>query len=186
VVLEVGPGTGNLTVKILEKARRVITAEMYPRMATELTKRGQGKPEQKKLEVMLGDARIKTQLPYFEICISNIPYQISSPLVFKLLAQSPAPRTCALMFQREFAMRLVARPGDALYCRLSVNAQSNPPSSAWRSKILLPMCTYTAICGTEAVEISAKRESDMGILRLHVWAWGCKIYVSEELLILES
>ncbi|KAI9820441.1 MAG: Dimethyladenosine transferase [Thelocarpon impressellum] len=122
VVLEVGPGTGNLTVKILEKAKRVIAVEMDARMAAEVTKRVQGKPEQKRLEVLLGDV-IKTELPYFDVCISNTPYQISSPLVFKLLAISPSPRTCILMFQREFAMRLVARPGDSLYCRLSVNAQ---------------------------------------------------------------
>ncbi|KAH0538117.1 hypothetical protein FGG08_005279 [Glutinoglossum americanum] len=122
VVLEVGPGTGNLTVKILEKAKKVIAVEMDPRMAAELTKRVQGKSEAKRLDVMLGDV-IKTKLPYFDVCISNTPYQISSPLVFKLLATSPAPRTCVLMFQREFALRLVARPGDALYCRLSVNAQ---------------------------------------------------------------
>lgn len=49
--------------------------------------------------------------------------QISSPLVFKLLAMPNPPRTSILMFQREFALRLTARPGDALYCRLSVNAQ---------------------------------------------------------------
>jgi 18S rRNA (adenine1779-N6/adenine1780-N6)-dimethyltransferase len=49
--------------------------------------------------------------------------KISSPLTFKLLATSPAPRVCILMFQREFAMRLFAKPGDKLYSRLSVNAQ---------------------------------------------------------------
>jgi len=49
--------------------------------------------------------------------------QISSPLVFKLLALPNPPRTSILMFQREFALRLTARPGDPLYCRLSVNAQ---------------------------------------------------------------
>ena len=121
-MLEVGPGTGNLTVKILEKARQVQAVEMDPRMAAELTKRVQGTPAEKKLSILLGDV-IKTELPYFDVCISNTPYQISSPLVFKLLALSPAPRVCVLMFQREFAMRLVARPGDALYCRLSANAQ---------------------------------------------------------------
>lgn len=42
-VLEVGPGTGNLTVKILEAARKVVAVEMDPRMAAELTKRVQGK-----------------------------------------------------------------------------------------------------------------------------------------------
>ena len=45
VVLEVGPGTGNLTVKILEAARKVVAVEMDPRMAAELTKRVQGKYE---------------------------------------------------------------------------------------------------------------------------------------------
>jgi 18S rRNA (adenine1779-N6/adenine1780-N6)-dimethyltransferase len=49
--------------------------------------------------------------------------QISSPLVFKLLSLPNPPRVSILMFQREFALRLTARPGDALYCRLSVNAQ---------------------------------------------------------------
>ncbi|KAK9471597.1 S-adenosyl-L-methionine-dependent methyltransferase [Dipodascopsis tothii] len=122
VVLEVGPGTGNLTVKILERARKVIAVEMDPRMAAEVTKRVQGKPEQKKLEVILGDV-IKAELPYHDICISNTPYQISSPLVFKLLNLPRPPRVSVLMFQREFAMRLVARPGDSLYCRLSVNVQ---------------------------------------------------------------
>lgn len=91
-------------------------------MAAEVTKRVQGKPEQKRLEVLLGDV-IKTELPQFDVCISNTPYQISSPLVFKLLGMEKPPRVCVLMFQREFALRLTARPGDALYCRLSVNAQ---------------------------------------------------------------
>jgi 18S rRNA (adenine1779-N6/adenine1780-N6)-dimethyltransferase len=123
IVLEVGPGTGNLTTRILQKAKKCIAVEMDPRMAAELTKRVQGTPSQKRLEIMLGDVIKMQELPYFDVCISNTPYQISSPLVFKLLAAQPAPRVCVLMFQREFAMRLVARPGDALYCRLSVNAQ---------------------------------------------------------------
>ncbi|KAL2351670.1 dimethyladenosine transferase [Cryomyces antarcticus] len=122
VVLEVGPGTGNLTVKILEKAKRVIAVEFDARMAAEVTKRVQGRPEAKRLDVLLGDV-MKTDLPYFDVCISNTPYQISSPLTFKLLATTPAPRVCILMFQREFAMRLFAKPGDKLYNRLSVNAQ---------------------------------------------------------------
>ncbi|KAH8434761.1 dimethyladenosine transferase [Aspergillus melleus] len=122
VVLEIGPGTGNLTVKMLEKAKKVIAVELDPRMAAEVTKRVQGTPVQKRLEVILGDV-IKTDLPYFDVCVSNTPYQISSPLTFKLLATSPAPRVCILMFQREFALRLFAKPGDKLYSRLSVNAQ---------------------------------------------------------------
>lgn len=74
-MLEVGPGSGNLTVKILEKAKKVIAVELDPRMAAELTKRVQGKPEQKRLEVLLGDV-MKTEVPYFDVCISNTPYQV--------------------------------------------------------------------------------------------------------------
>ncbi|KAG9235038.1 S-adenosyl-L-methionine-dependent methyltransferase [Amylocarpus encephaloides] len=122
-VLEVGPGTGNLTVRILEKAKKVIAVELDPRMAAEVTKRVQGKPEQKRLEVLLGDVIKMETLPPFDVCISNTPYQISSPLVFKLLSLPNPPRVSVLMFQREFALRLTARPGDSLYCRLSVNAQ---------------------------------------------------------------
>ncbi|KAK5131521.1 hypothetical protein LTR08_000848 [Meristemomyces frigidus] len=124
IVLEVGPGTGNLTARILEKgAKRVIAVEQDPRMAAELTKRFQGTPAAKRLELILGDVIKMPELPYFDVCISNTPYQISSPLTFKLLATSPSPRTCILMFQREFALRLFAKPGDKLYSRLSVNAQ---------------------------------------------------------------
>jgi 18S rRNA (adenine1779-N6/adenine1780-N6)-dimethyltransferase len=125
-VLEVGPGTGNLTTRILSSGnvKRCIAVEQDPRMAAELTKRVQDTPGHKqRLEILLGDVIKMKELPYFDVCISNTPYQISSPLVFKLLAQKPAPRVCILMFQREFAMRLVARPGDSFYCRLSVNAQ---------------------------------------------------------------
>jgi 18S rRNA (adenine1779-N6/adenine1780-N6)-dimethyltransferase len=74
-VLEVGPGTGNLTVRILEKAKKVIAVELDPRMAAEVTKRVQGRPEQKRLEVLLGDV-MKTELPPFDVCISNTPYQV--------------------------------------------------------------------------------------------------------------
>ncbi|KAJ9653156.1 Dimethyladenosine transferase [Neophaeococcomyces mojaviensis] len=122
IVLEVGPGSGNLTVLILEKARKCIAVELDPRMAAEVTKRVQGTPAARRLDVVLGDV-IKTELPYFDVCISNTPYQISSPLTFKLLATAPSPRVCILMFQREFALRLFAKAGDKLYSRLSVNAQ---------------------------------------------------------------
>ncbi|CAN8105876.1 unnamed protein product [Discula destructiva] len=121
-VLEIGPGTGNISVRILEQAKKLIAVELDPRMASEITKRVMGTPMHRKLEVLLGDA-IKLDFPPHDVCISNTPYQISSPLVFKLLSMENPPRCCVLMFQREFALRLTARPGDPLYNRLSVNAQ---------------------------------------------------------------
>lgn len=122
VILEIGPGTGNMTVKILEKAKKVIACEIDPRLVAELQKRVQGTPLQSKLQILIGDV-LKTELPFFDLCIANVPYQISSPLVFKLLLHRPYFRCAVLMFQREFAQRLVAKPGDKLYCRLSINTQ---------------------------------------------------------------
>lgn len=80
------------------------------------------KPKLLLSQVIQGDV-LKCDLPYFDICVANIPYQISSPLTFKLLSHRPLFRCAVIMFQREFAMRLVANPGDTLYCRLSVNVQ---------------------------------------------------------------
>ena len=76
MVLEIGPGTGNLTVKILEKAKKVIAVELDPRMAAEVTKRVQSTPQANRLEVLLGDIVKMPNLPYFDVCISNTPYQV--------------------------------------------------------------------------------------------------------------
>jgi len=122
IALEIGPGTGNMTIKLLEKTKRVVACEIDPRLVAELQKRVQGTPYQSKLQIMVGDV-LKTDLPFFDVCVANIPYQISSPLVFKLLLHRPFFRCAIIMFQREFAQRLVAKPGDKLYCRLSINTQ---------------------------------------------------------------
>uniref|UniRef100_A0A8D0HKQ4 rRNA adenine N(6)-methyltransferase n=1 Tax=Sphenodon punctatus TaxID=8508 RepID=A0A8D0HKQ4_SPHPU len=122
VVLEIGPGTGNMTVKMLEKAKKVIACEVDARLVGELQKRVQGSPLANKLEIKVGDV-LKTDLPFFDACVANLPYQISSPFVFKLLLHRPFFRCAVLMFQREFALRLVAKPDSKLYCRLSVNTQ---------------------------------------------------------------
>lgn len=77
------------------------------------------------MQIIQGDV-LKTELPYFDVCVANIPYQISSPLTFKLLSHRPMFRAAVIMFQHEFAMRLVAKPADPLYSR-SVHEQGNQP-----------------------------------------------------------
>jgi 18S rRNA (adenine1779-N6/adenine1780-N6)-dimethyltransferase len=121
-VLEIGPGTGNLTVQLLAVAKKVIVFEVDARMVAELQKRVQSMPYKERLQIIFGDV-LKHDLPYFDVCVANLPYQISSPIVFKLLAHRPTFRCAVLMFQREFALRLLAKPGDKLYCRLAVNTQ---------------------------------------------------------------
>ena len=79
-----GPGSGNLTVLMLQKVKKVIAVELDPRMAAEVTKRVQGKPESKKLEIIVGDVIKLDPLPFFTTCISNTPYQVGllTPYIF--------------------------------------------------------------------------------------------------------
>lgn len=121
VVFEVGPGTGNLTAKILPLAKRVVASEVDPRMVAEVKKRAQSMGR-RNLEVVEGDV-LRTPWPVFHVCTANLPYQISSPFTFKLLAHRPAFRCAVLMFQKEFAERLVAEPGDSSYGRLAINTR---------------------------------------------------------------
>ena len=122
VVLEVGPGTGNLTVRLLSQCKKVVAVEFDRRMVREVLKRVEGSEHERNLQVIHGDV-LKVDLPYFDLCVANLPYQISSPFLFKILAHRPFFRCAVIMFQLEFAQRLTARPGEELYCRLSVNTQ---------------------------------------------------------------
>lgn len=76
IVLEIGPGTGNLTVKLLEAAKKVIAVEFDPRMVAELQKRVNGTEHAHKLQIIHGDF-LKVELPYFDVCVANVPYQVS-------------------------------------------------------------------------------------------------------------
>ncbi|KAL7488495.1 hypothetical protein ACHAW6_014067 [Cyclotella cf. meneghiniana] len=122
VVLEIGPGTGNMTIPLLQQSKHVVAIEYDNRMVREVLKRVEGTDQERKLQIILGDA-IKTRFPFFDVSVANVPYPISSALVFKLLSHRPMFRCAVMMFQEEFALRLTARPGEALYCRLSVNTQ---------------------------------------------------------------
>ncbi|OII72988.1 Dim1p-like ErmB KsgA methylase [Cryptosporidium ubiquitum] len=120
-VLEIGPGTGNLTMRLLPLARKVVAFDIDPRMVAEVKKRSVNSGFSN-LEVKEGDA-LRSSLGDFDVCTANLPYQISSPFVFRLLSLQNKYRCAVLMFQEEFALRLLAEPGEKHYCRLSVNTK---------------------------------------------------------------
>ncbi|VDP90360.1 unnamed protein product [Echinostoma caproni] len=122
-VLEIGAGTGNLTVKLLEKAKKVFAFEIDPRMIGELQKRVQSTSNRSKLEILVGDAIKASNWPKFDLCVANLPYQISSPFIQRLIQLGKGYRAAVVMVQKEFADRLVAQPGDKVYCRLSAAVQ---------------------------------------------------------------
>ena len=115
-VLEVGCGTGVLTEKLLERAGKVVGIEIDRRFVELLGKKFGEQIDAGKLEVVEGDA-LKVEFPHFTKFVSNIPYSISSPLTFKLLKHDF--ESAVVMYQKEFAERLVARKGKN-YGRISV------------------------------------------------------------------
>ena len=110
-VLEIGPGLGVLTRELVPRVKRVVAIESDRRFAEYLRR---ALPE---AEIVHGDA-LKVKWPDFDVMVSNLPYQISSPLTFRLLG-TPFDRAI-LMYQWEFAKRMVAPPGSEDYSRLSV------------------------------------------------------------------
>jgi 16S rRNA (adenine1518-N6/adenine1519-N6)-dimethyltransferase len=126
-VIEVGPGPGGLTRALLAAgAKRIIAIERdrrcLPALA-EITARFPDRltvVEADALEVNLGDL---IQIP--SRIVSNLPYNIATPLLVGWLRAEPWPPfydRLVLMFQREVAERIVARPGSKTYGRLSVLA----------------------------------------------------------------
>ena len=115
-VLEIGAGIGTLTIPLAKNAGKVIAIEQDKKVAEVLIKRLEDL-EISNVEVVVDDAT-KVDLPETTKVVSNLPYKISSPITFKIL-ENPFEMGI-LMYQREFADRMVASPGDRNYSRLSV------------------------------------------------------------------
>ncbi len=113
-VFEIGAGRGILTKYLIRKARKVIVIEKDRLLVEYLKNRFK---DAKNLEVILGDA-LKVNFPKFNKVVSNIPYSISSKLLFKILSYDF--ELGVLMFQKEFAEKMIAKPGMPNYGRLSV------------------------------------------------------------------
>jgi 16S rRNA (adenine1518-N6/adenine1519-N6)-dimethyltransferase len=111
-VLEIGPGIGNLTEEILRSGAKVVAVEQDAAFCRFLERRFGDR-----VKVIQADA-VKAFLPSFDKVVSNLPYQISSPIIFKLLGTGF--KVAVVMLQREFAERMVAKPGTGEYGRLSV------------------------------------------------------------------
>jgi 16S rRNA (adenine1518-N6/adenine1519-N6)-dimethyltransferase len=121
-VLEIGPGRGTLTDALCRAASHVTAIEVDPRLHAFLTER---QPQFTNLALVLDDAMTYPveQLPIGTIVVANLPYYLSTPLLFRLLDQRDRFPRMVLMLQNEVADRLVAKPGSSDYGVLSVMAQ---------------------------------------------------------------
>jgi 16S rRNA (adenine1518-N6/adenine1519-N6)-dimethyltransferase len=124
-VIEVGPGPGGLTRALLESdAGKVVVVEKDPRFVPLLQELDDGSG---RLSIIEGDALNVREDQLVEgpaHLVSNLPYNVGTPLLIKWLTGPWTPHTLTLMFQKEVAERVVARPGEDAYGRLAVIAQA--------------------------------------------------------------
>ena len=115
IVLEIGSGIGTLTIELAKKANKVIAIEQDSNISEILVQRLKDKKIDN-VEVINDDA-LKVEFPKFNKIISNLPYQISSPVTFKFLEYNFD--LAILMYQKEFADRMNGKVGTKNYSRLS-------------------------------------------------------------------
>ncbi len=121
-VLEIGPGRGALTRPLCGAVRRVTAIEIDYRLATHLKETLADCPN---LDIKTGDALEYPYhtLPQGTVVVANLPYYLSTPLLFKLLESRSRISRMVLMLQTEVANRLVAKPATPDYGVLSVLIQ---------------------------------------------------------------
>jgi 16S rRNA (adenine1518-N6/adenine1519-N6)-dimethyltransferase len=117
-VLEIGGGFGVLTQQIAERAQQVHVIELDPNLAKALR---DAVKDFKNVNIIEGDVLI-VDLPRANKIVSNLPYSISSEVTFRILREIKFEQAI-LMYQKEFASRLVAAPGTTEYSRLTINVQ---------------------------------------------------------------
>ena len=124
LIVEIGPGTGALTEQLLHQVDHLIAVELDRDLATLLRK----KYEPSKLTIIQQDILTLDIHSILEKhknnkkirIIGNLPYNISTPLLFHLIDHTEIIQDMIFMLQKEVALRLAAMPGDKNYGRLSV------------------------------------------------------------------
>ncbi len=114
-VLEIGPGRGILTHLLAAHAKQVVAVEIDPKLCTTL------RPHLPSNVTLLNNDILQIDLntlPFFNKIVANLPFQISSPLTFTLINHHF--ERAVLMYQKDFAERMIASPKTSSYSRLSV------------------------------------------------------------------
>lgn len=132
LVLEVGPGAGALTEGLLDRGCRVVACELDEGLADLVSDRFASRRDRFRLirgDCLRGKRAINDEVlaalaggPFS--LISNLPYNVASPLMMTLLLEHPACRGLWVTIQKEVADRLLAPPGSRAYGEVSVVAQA--------------------------------------------------------------
>ena len=140
-ILEIGPGKGALTHHLLGRSKALFLVELDDDLATALSRKmgGRAGVEVIHRDILEVDLRELTDEVDALKVVGNIPYNITTPILFHLL-KPPRPREILLMVQKEVADRILAAPGTSAFGALTVGVRSvaevdrvlKVPASAFR------------------------------------------------------
>lgn len=119
-VLEIGPGRGSLTDILVERAGRVVAVEIDRMLAEQLRKRYASRQEVEIVEADVLETELAAVAGDDFLLIGNVPYYITTPIIFKAL-DPPIPRRSVFLVQREVAERMAATADTESYGALTVN-----------------------------------------------------------------
>lgn len=126
-VLEIGPGLGTLTLRLAERAGRVVAVELDAELARIV---GETVAEYGNVTVVHQDILRFDPATYFPPrgykVIGNLPYYVTSPILRHFLESASPPSLMVMMLQREVAERITARPGDLSLLAVSVQLYAEP------------------------------------------------------------
>jgi 16S rRNA (adenine1518-N6/adenine1519-N6)-dimethyltransferase len=116
LVVEIGPGRGALTERLLAHADRVVAVELDPALAAQLQGRG--------IEVIQRNALDVDLSQWGEgVLAGNLPYYVATPIISKYVRHPGSLRQAVFLIQKEVAERITAKPGTREYGYLSVECQ---------------------------------------------------------------
>ena len=168
-VLEIGPGTGNLTEILASHAAHVIAVELDDRLVPLLRHRFE---HPSNVDVIHGDilainladrlGTVANPTPY--TVVANVPYYITSAILRHLFEQLPRPQRIVLTMQREVAERIVAEPGDMSLLAVSVQFYGQPqivmrlsPAVFWPRPDVESAVVRIEVYDTPPVDVSDER-----------------------------
>ncbi len=124
-VLEIGPGQGALTSHLAERADRLVAVELDDALAESLSSRYRDTSAVRIVhhDILDWDPTEVLTRPPVKV-VGNIPYNITSPILFRLLEWRPQPERVVVMVQKEVADRLQAEPGGKAYGALTVGIRA--------------------------------------------------------------
>lgn len=182
-ILEIGPGTGALTRRLAGNVRRLLAVELDDRLAAELDHEFRDDPRTVILNRDILDLDIADICTHADSAkvVGNIPYNITTPILFHLLDRRWRPASIILMVQKEVAERILAPAGTAAFGALSVGVRSvagverlfNVGRAAFRPVPNVDS-TVIRITPTRPFPLSGSRETDLRQLTLAAFGWRRK------------